>query len=163
MGVGTERPTVIARRLTPPELESAAMWEAALAADVSVGVARDGNLRLGAFAEVRTSSGPVAGGELVVEGLPPHPLDSRIGGSTSIVLRAGGNAHVFTTAFGFGYVGSFRRSDPWVRWAGHLIGARMVTSVNQSLDDPREWSMTLGLEIEPLGAVHAAFDIATGH
>jgi len=63
-----------------------------------------------------------------VEGLPPHPYTSRIGGAVSIVLRAGGNAHVFTTALGAGYVGSWPREDPWIRWLGHLVGGRIVGS-----------------------------------
>lgn len=161
-GVRTQPPTVLARSLTPPQAESSAMWEAAVAAEVTVGVAHHGNLRLGAWAELRTSSGAVAGSELVVEGLPPHPLSSRIGGAGTIVLRAGGNAHVITTALGVGYVGSWPRDDPWIRWAKHLAGARIVASLNRSLDDPREWSALFGLEVEPLGAVHAVLDLATG-
>jgi hypothetical protein len=162
LGFRTQHPTALARSLTPPEPDASSTWEAALAADVTVGVARDGNIRLGAWAELRTSSGPVAGGELVFEGLPPHPWTSRIGGAGTIVLRAGGNAHVITTALGVGYVGSWPRTDPWVRWAKHLVGARIVASVNRSLDDPRDWSATFGLEVEPLGVVHAVLDLVTG-
>jgi len=33
--------------------------------------------------------------------------------------------------------------------------------VNRSLDDPRDWSVTVGLEVEPIGAVHAVFDVVT--
>jgi hypothetical protein len=140
---------------TAPEVRST--WEAALGAELTVGVAREGDLRLGAWTEIRTSSGPVAGGELVVEGLPPHPWDSRIGGAGSLVLRAGGNEHVVTGALGFGYVGS--RGDPWPSWARHVVGARVVVSMNRSLDDPRDWSALLGLEVEPIGAVHAVIDL----
>jgi hypothetical protein len=161
LGLHRQNPNVLARGLTAPEASSSATWEGALAADVTVGVARDGNLRVGAWAEVRTTSGPVVGGELVVQGLPPHPDTSRIGAAGSIVLRAGGNARVFTAALGFGYVGSFRRSDPWIRWARHLVGARIIASVNRSLDDPREWSATFGIEVEPLGVLHAVLDLAT--
>jgi hypothetical protein len=163
-GVATQHPTVLARRVTPPEPEPASSptWEAAIAADVTFGLAQQGNVRIGAWGELRTSSGPVAGGELVVEGLPPHPLASRIGGAGTIVLRAGGNAHVVTTALGVGYVGSWPRDDPWIRWAGHLVGARLVASMNYSLDDPRDWSATIGVEVEPIGAVHAVVDVVTG-
>jgi hypothetical protein len=163
VGVATQQhPTVLARRLTPPDAESSSMWEAAAAAELTIGVARDGNLRLGAWGELRTSSGPVVGGELVLEDLPPHPFDSRIGGAGSVVLRAGGNGHLVTGAVGFGYVGSFPRSDPWLHWASHVVGARIVASMNHSLDDPRDWSATIGLEIEPIGAVHAVLDLAKG-
>ena len=97
----------------------------------------------------------------MIQGLPPHPDTSRIGGAGSIVLRAGGNAHVFTAALGFGYVGAFQRTDPWIRWARHLVGARILASVNRSLDDPREWSATFGVEVEPLGVLRAVLDLAT--
>jgi hypothetical protein len=33
--------------------------------------------------------------------------------------------------------------------------------VNRSLDNPADWSATIGLEIEPIGAVHAVLDLAT--
>lgn len=159
-GVATEHPTVLARRLTPPEPASAPTWEAAVAVELTVRIAGDDDLRLGAWGELRTSSGPVAGAELVLEGLPPHPLASRIGGAGSVVLRAGGNAHVVTGALGFGYVGSEQRR-PWIPWLGHDVGARVVASVNRSLDDPRDWSATIGFEVEPIGAVRAVVDLAT--
>jgi hypothetical protein len=166
LGVGVaspHEPDVIARRVTPPAVGSASTWEAAVAADVTVRVARDGNVRLGAWGEVRTSSDPVAGAELVLAGLPPHPYGSRIGGSGSIVLRVGANAHVITTGVGFGYVGSWPQHDPWIRWVRHVVGARIVTTMNRSLDDPRDWSATVGLEVEPLGVAHALVDLVTGH
>jgi hypothetical protein len=138
------------------------MWtEAALVADVTFRIARGGDLRAGVWGEVRTSSDPVAGAELVLAGLPPHPYSSGIGGTGSLVLRAGANAHVVTGALGFGYIGSWPRSDPWIRWARHVVGARMVVSANRSRDEPRDWSVMLGLEVEPLGVVHALFDLAT--
>lgn len=161
MGVGPQRPNILARGLTPPSVESGVTFEAALGAELTVGVARHGNIRLGAWGELRTSSGPVVGGELVLEGLPPHPYDSRIGGAGSVVLRAGGNGHVVTGALGFGYVGSWPRSDPWIGWANHVVGARIVTTLNHSLDNPYDWSVTLGLEVEPIGVVQAVLDLAT--
>ncbi len=157
MGVHSQQPTVLARSLTPPEARSSTMWEAALAVEVTVGVAHEGNIRLGTWAEARTSSGPVAGGELVIGGLPPRATR---GGGT-IVVRAGGNAHVFTTALALGYVGSWPHDEPWMPCIKHLVGARFVASVNRSLDDPRDWSATFGLEVEPLGVLHAMIDFAT--
>jgi hypothetical protein len=160
-GITSQRPDVVARRVTAPEAEPRSTWEAAVAADLTVRVARDGDLRLGAWGEVRTSSDAVAGAELVLEGLPPHPYDSRIGRTGSLVLRAGANDRIVTGAVGFGYVGSFPRYDPWIGWARHVVGARVVVSVNRAIDEPRDWSATLGLEVEPLGAVHALFDLVT--
>jgi hypothetical protein len=165
LGVGVASPhsDVIARRLTAPEVGPDSTWEAAAAADLTFRVARDGDLRVGAWGEVRTSSDAVAGAELVLEGLPPHPYDSRIGRTGSLVLRAGGNGRVITGALGFGYVGSYPRFDPWIRWARHVVGARVVFSFNRATDVPHDWSATVGLEIEPIGAVHALLDLVTGH
>jgi hypothetical protein len=164
VGVATESPDAVARRVTTTSPASISTWSwlAALSSDFSVGVARGGDLRLGAWGEIRTSSGPVAGGELVLDRLTPHSYTSRIGRAGSIVLRAGGNARVITAAFGVGYVGTFPRFDPWVRWARHVVGARTILSFDRSRDDPHDWSATIGLEIEPIGALHGLYDIVTG-
>jgi hypothetical protein len=160
----SEHPDAVARRVIMPDARPtpASTTEAALGADLTFRVARDGDLRFGAWGEIRTSSDPVAGAELVLEGLSPHPYDSRIGGAGSLVLRAGANARVVTAALGFGYVGSFPRHDPWLPWARHVVGARVVVSANRAIDDPHEWSATLGLEVEPIGAVHALLDVVRG-
>ncbi len=161
VGEASPRPEIAARRVTVPAPQTESIMEAALGAELTLGVARRGDLRAGAWGELRTTSGPVAGAELVLEGLPPHPYDSRIGGTGSLVVRAGGNAHVVTGALGFGYVGSWPRVDPWIGWARHVVGARLVVSVTRALDDPRDWSASVGLEIEPLGLAHAVVDLVT--
>lgn len=163
IGVSSQRSDVVARRVTMPAASSVSTWEVAAAADVTLRVALHGDLRAGVWGEVRTSSGPVAGAELVLEGLAPHPYDSRIGGAGSLVLRAGANAHVVTGALGFGYVGSWPRSNPSPRWARHVVGARMVLSVNRATDESHDWSATIGLEVEPIGAVQTARRLVTGH
>lgn len=158
-------PDVAARRVTTPvaPLEERSVWQAALGAELTFPMARHGDLRIGVWGEGRTTSGPVAGGELVLEGLPPHPYSSRIGGTGSLVLRGGANDRIITAALGFGYVGSFPRNDPWIDWARHVVGGRVVVSFDRAIDDPRQWSATLGLELEPIGVVHALLDLATGH
>src|SRR5258706_16361141 len=100
-------PDVAARRVTaPPPAESVSTWEAAVAADVTFPMSGHGDLRIGPWLEVRTSSGPVAGGELLLEGLPPHPYSSRIGGTGTGLLRAGANDRILTGPLGFGSLGS---------------------------------------------------------
>jgi hypothetical protein len=162
VGVASQRRDVVARGVAPPMTGSASTstWEAAAAADLTFGLARGGDLRIGVWGEVRTSSDPVAGAALVLDGLPPHPYGSRIGGAGSLVLRAGTNARVITGALGFGYVGSYPRSDPWIRRARHVVGARVVLSVNRAIERPHEWSATIGLEVEPIGVVHALLERA---
>jgi hypothetical protein len=158
-------PGLVAHRViqpTVPTSERSSTWEAAAGADLTLAVAGRGKLRVGAWGELRTSSGPVAGAELVIEGLPPHPYDSRIDGSGSLILRAGANAHVVTGALGFGYVGMWPRDGtPWIGWARHVVFARVVASMNFSTVDARDWSALIGLEIEPIGAIHAVLDLVT--
>lgn len=161
IGEASSRSELAARRVTAPAPETQSLADAALGAELTLGVALRGDLRAGAWGELRTTSGPVAGAELVLEGLPPHPYDSRIGATGSVVVRAGGNAHVVSGALGFGYVGSWPRVDPWIGWARHVVGARVVASMTRALYDPRDWSATVGLEIEPLGLAHAAIDLVT--
>lgn len=168
LGVGItsmrEEPAVAARRVTmPPEqLTSISTWNAALGAELTFPMASHGDVRIGVWGEARTTTSPVAGGELVLEGLPPKPYSSHIGGTGSLVLRAGANDRVITWAVGFGYVGSFTNNHPWVEWARHVVGARLIFAMDRAIADPREWSATLGLEVEPIGALHALYDLATG-
>jgi hypothetical protein len=150
-GVKSHAPNVATRSIVQPAPVVAGTGEAALGADVSVAVAGHGNVRLGAWGEVRTSSGPVLGGELLVHGLPPHPDVFRID-SGGLVLRGGGNAHVFTTAIGYGYVGTWSGRDDWTG-RHYLVGVRLVASMTRSVDDARDWSATLGVELEPIAAV----------
>lgn len=162
VGIASRPPDIAVRGITQPMPESSGIGEAGLAVDLSVSVARGGDVRLGAWGEMRTSSGPVLGGELIVEGLPPHPYSSSFHGSGGLVLRAGANKHIVTTAIGFGYLGSWSRSDPWLGFASHVVGVRVVALVNRSLDNSRDWSATLGVEVDPIGAVqylvHRLFD-----
>jgi hypothetical protein len=160
LGVASRRSDLVARSvIVPPAADaSTPTWEAAVAADLTLPVVRDGNLRLGAWGEARTTSGPVAGGEVVLEDLPPHWKDS----AGSLVLRLGANTRVVTAALGVGFVGAQPSSDPWIRWARHVVGARVVLSVNRAIDEPHDWSATVGLEVEPIGAIRAVVDAVTG-
>ena len=138
-GIASHAPAnVVARTIMPPTAGSRATGELAAGGDVSLAVAHRGGVRVGAWGELRTSSDPVVGAELVVGGLPPRSYGSRW--ADGIVLRAGGNDHVFTAAFGLGFTGPV--------FAHNTAGVRIVTSMNQSLDDARDWSATLGLELD---------------
>src|SRR5262249_12760422 len=149
-GIASRAPDVAARGVTQPMTETAGTGEAALGADVSVSIARDGDVRLGGWGEMRTTSGPVLGGELIVGGLPPRPYVSDFNGTGNVVLRVGANEHVIAAELGFGYAGTFARTDPWTRVASQAAGAHVVVSTTYSRDT-HDWSMTLGLEIDPIG------------
>jgi hypothetical protein len=157
-GMATQPTRVAARGIVQPVAEPETVLEGAIAADVSVGVARHGDLRLGTWAELRTTSGPVLGGELIVAGFPRHPSTGDFDGSGGLVLRAGGNGSVVTGAIGFGYTGSWSRTDPWISWARHAVGVRVVASMTRS---STEWSTTFGVELEPIGAVQALVGLVT--
>jgi hypothetical protein len=127
-----------ARSTMPPSmLESESISELALGADLSLGLALYNNLRLGAWAETRTASAPVFGGELIMA--PREHVGT--------VLRVGGNGHVITTALGFGYTGT----DPSL--SHHATGARIVASITRSFDDTPELVVTIGIEFDPIGAL----------
>jgi hypothetical protein len=153
-----------ARQLTPPTMDphTPTYLEAAAGADLTLGMALHGKLRVGAFGEIRTSSSPVMGAELVLEHLPPNPY-GRWADGAQLVIRAGAGFHVITGAIGVGYVGAWPRRDPWVSWARHVVGARLLVSMNRSTEDPRDWSATIGLEVDPTALVHAILDVATEH
>jgi hypothetical protein len=157
-GFASQHSGVTARSITEPApTGSTSTFEAAATADVTFGLAHDGDLRVGAWGELRTTSGPIAGGELVVEGLPPHAHSSD--GTGSLVLRLGANPSVITGELGVGYVGSW--TPPTIRWLRHLVGARVVVAVTRAIDQPHDWSATVGLEVEPIGLVHAIVDLVT--
>nr|HEX4314721.1 hypothetical protein [Kofleriaceae bacterium] len=154
-GTATQPADSLARTIVerPPAAASTTISEAAVAADLTLGVAFDGDLRVGAWGELRTTTDPVAGGELVVEG-------SRLAGAGSLVLRVGANSRVVTGELGVGYVGSW--SAGYHDRLRHVVGARVVLEANRALDDPRDRSITVGIEVEPIGALHAIYDLVTG-
>jgi hypothetical protein len=156
LGFGTESsaPGAAARATTPtPTVDHHSTWEAALGADFSLPIANHGDLRLGAWAEARTSSGPVLGGELIVDAVPRHLDMFLFDGQGILALRAGGNGHVVTAAIAYGYLAPWKLFGPWNGATRYMIGVRLVASATRSLDDPRDWSAIAGLEVEPIGAL----------
>ncbi len=147
-GLATRPPAFAARMTTPGmPVESATLTEGALGLDVSLGVTRGGKLRVGGWVEARTTSSPVLGGELIVA------MPSSRRGGFGIVLRGGGNGEVATGALALG----FSSPDRWLG-AGHRPGLRMVTSMTRSVDEPRDWSVTFGFELDLLGAIGVLVD-----
>jgi hypothetical protein len=157
VGVGTESAAsdLLARSVTPPPLhaERHTTLEAALGAELTLPLALRGDFRVGAWTEVRTSSGPVVGAELQLQGVPHRLHMFQYSGEGVVSLRAGGNFDVITGAIAYGYLAPW---NLWGRWDGatrYMIGVRVVASVTRAVDDPREWTATAGLELEPVGAL----------
>jgi hypothetical protein len=128
-------------------------WEVALGADLTLGVGRGGALRLGPWIEARSSSDAVAGVELVLSAAPAALDMFWYRGEGVLIARAGLSRTVRTAALSYGY------RAPWNLYrtargrTRYMIGARMVASVTQSLDDGEQWSATVGIETEPVGAL----------
>lgn len=162
IGATSQRDANVATRmLTPPTMpEPGTIVEAAAGADLSLGLAYGGKLRVGAWGELRSTSYPVLGAELILEHLPANPYGRWVDGA-QVVLRAGAGLHVITGAIGVGYVGGWPRRNPWIKSMRHVVGARIVLSGNRSTEDPRDWSATVGVEVDPTAIVHGLLDLAT--
>ncbi|MFT3696099.1 MAG: hypothetical protein QM831_23375 [Kofleriaceae bacterium] len=114
---------VLARATEPPATEHTLAFEAALDGELTFRVAR--SLRAGVYGELRTTTDPVVGAELLFNNV--------------LVFRGGGNSQVVTGGLGAGYVG---------RLGHHVFGSRLMATLNRS---QTEWSLTVGLEIDPIG------------
>jgi hypothetical protein len=154
LGYGGEvdRDPAAARDAMPAPMRGEGTIEAAFGADLTLPIARRGDVRLGPWAEARTSSRPVGGIELQLGGLPGD-LDMFFWtGEGVLTLRAGANDQVVTGALSWGY------RCPWnLRGGGgttlYMIGVRVVASYTRAIDDPHDWTATIGLETEPVGAL----------
>lgn len=141
-----------ARSIAPPPGPGGA-WEAGFGADLTLGAGDGGNLRLGAWAEARTSSPPVGGLQFVL-GARPARLDMFwYQGEGALIVRAGGNREVASIAVAYGYRAPWALWGPWDGCTRYMIGVRLVASATRSLRDPDLWTASAGLEIEPVGAI----------
>lgn len=128
-------------------------WETAGGVDATFGIGRDGTLRIGPWAELRTSSEPVVGGEVLLAGAPRELDMFWYKGEGVLIGRVGGNREIMTAAVSYGY------RAPWDLWrprygkTRYMIGVRMVGSWTRAVENPDLWSATLGIETEPVGAL----------
>jgi hypothetical protein len=154
-GTGPEQAEIRARTVSPVPDDDDRMqgWEIGGGIDLTLGIAGGGNIRLGPWAEVRTSSDAVVGGELVIVGAPRKLDMFWYAGEGMLIVRAGGNREVRTAAVSYGYRAPWNLFRPARGTTRYMIGVRMVGSITQSLEDEGVWSATLGLETEPVGAL----------
>ena len=130
-------------------------FHAAIGADVTFDAGRHGDLRVGPWLEVRgfDRAGVVAGGELAFE-RAPRKLDMFLyDGQGVLIVKAGGNDRVVTGAVAWGYLAPWTLFGPTQGNSRYMIGVRLVATATRALDDPRDWSITGGLEVEPIGAI----------
>ncbi len=149
-------PTEARPRVTSPVGDPDARdqgWEVAGGADLTLGIAKGGDLRIGPWIEARTSSDAVAGAEIMLTGSPKKLDMFWYAGEGVLIARVGGNRELRTGAVSYGY------RAPWDLYGSraskkhYMIGVRLVASWTRAVDDPRLWSATLGVETEPVGAL----------
>jgi hypothetical protein len=150
LGYGVEhaRAAIAARATSPVPDDTSSRWETGLGVDASLTVTA--HTRFGAWAELRGTQG-FAGAEVVISGAP-RSLDMFLyRGEGVLALRAGvGPEHQTTAALAYGYRCPWKLWGPYSHATRYEIGARVVANVTRA---PDEWSATLGLEVEPVGAI----------
>lgn len=151
-GMADRRDDAIARGSEPPRGQETT-WDAALGADVTLGIARRGNVRIGPWIEARGLRELVGGGEIVLTAVPRSIDMFFYRGEGILALRAGGNRDRVTAQIAYGYLAPWNLFRPQRGATRYMIGVRFAGSVTRSIDDPRDWSATVGLEVEPLGAL----------
>ena len=153
-GMGRDTPGAESRMTSPPPPEWGGRWEAGVGADLTFPLAARGDLRFGPWAELRTGSiWPVVGAELQL-GAAPRELDMFFyNGEGLLTVRGGGNHDVITGAISWGYRCPWALFDYQGDRSLYMIGARVVVAATRAIDDPHDWTATIGLEVEPVGAL----------
>ncbi len=150
-GVHHERPELLARGIVAPQMERTTGFEGALGADVTYAFPTS-RIRIGGWAELRGLT-PVGGAELLIAAAPRNLDMFFYSGEGVLAVRAGAGRDQITAAVAWGYRCPWTMFDPAPRDARYMIGARLVATATQSTRDADDWSMTLGLEVEPIGAL----------
>jgi hypothetical protein len=149
VATGEAPSTTVARTTTPPAHEADRRFAGALGAGVSLPLGS--KARIGAWVEVRGWEVPIVGGELL---LIPGDLDMFFyKGKSAISLRAGGNPDIATGQLGFYYRAPWDLFGSRPRSSRYMIGVGVVATATQSRLDSHDWSATVGLEFEPVGAL----------
>lgn len=144
--------TIAARATEPPARERATTWEVALGADATLPISSSGDVRVGPWVELRDQR-VIAGGELVIGGVPKRLNLFFYRGTGIVSLRVGGTPEVGTASLAYGYSAPWRLWGPWRGSTRYLIGVRFVGTVTRAHDDPDDWKATVGVEVEPIGAL----------
>jgi hypothetical protein len=151
IGYGVERVPVdtAARSTQPPQHDQRTAWDPALGASMTIPLPTD-KVRLGPWIELRPQ-GVFGGGELSIAG---DELDMfQYEGERVYSLRGGSSMTDITGAFAIGYRCPWKLWGPYNRATRYMIGVRIVASATRSVADPDDWSMSLGLEFEPVGSL----------
>jgi hypothetical protein len=149
-GLESARSDVLARGTSAPDATIGSAWSLSAGADVTLPLTHA--VRLGPWVGLHDKE-PMAGAELE---LTRHPASLDVffyRGEGVWTLRAGGGFDHATAALGWGYRCPWKLWGPYSRATRYEIGARIVLAATRAYSDPKAWSATLGLEIEPVGAL----------
>ncbi|MBA3465551.1 MAG: hypothetical protein H0T46_36800 [Deltaproteobacteria bacterium] len=149
-GAAYERSDTAARTTTPPAGEDRrhGRWDFGVGAEASLVLTRYS--RVGAWAELRGREG-FGGGELIITGAPRSIDMFLYKGEGVLALRGGiGPDQQQTAAIAYGYRCPWKLFGDAPRSTRYQIGARFAVTFTRS---PTEWSSTLGIEVEPVGAL----------
>jgi hypothetical protein len=152
LGVGVESvpsETVARSTLTQPTHDQRRKGDPALGADLTLPIPT-GKVRMGPWVELRPQ-GVFGGVELSIAG---DDLDMFwYEGERVYTLRAGSSMTHVTGAFAYGYRCPWKLWGPYSKASRYMIGVRLVASVSRAVDDPKDWSGSLGIEFEPIGSL----------
>jgi hypothetical protein len=149
-GVESTPSDTIARSTQPPAThDQTTMWDAALGADLTLPIPTR-RARMGPWIEV-SPKGVFAGAELSIAG---SDLDMFwYEGEKVYTLRAGSSMTHVTGAFAYGYRCPWKLWGPYSSASRYMIGVRLVASASRSVEDPKDWFGTIGIEFEPIGSL----------
>lgn len=158
--------------------QSSGVFDLRLGSDLTFGVARKDDLRLGPFAEVATStfaSFQAIGGVELFVGAVPRPLRMFLyPGEGVLVVRLGAgwtvrndnlpaarSAPVAAVTVAYGYRAPFSLREPQEQTslvpdtrpaARYMTGVRLWMGGVVDIDDGLAWQLTGGIEFEPVGS-----------
>lgn len=172
VGLERAREDAIARGTAAASTHTAARWELGLGVEGSLALSPRGDVRIGAWSELRGISrgDAFAGGELVLTRVPRRvDMFFYEGGQGTLAVRAGRSTTSATASIAYGYLAPFHlEGECKERFFGIVTGhcrdrplaatrymssLRVVATVTRALDDPRAWSATIGFEFEPVAAL----------
>lgn len=158
-------------------VDMSGVFDTRLGGDFTAAIGRKGDLRLGPFVEVATSSfasAQTVGGVELFVGAVPRPLRmflypgegilvARIGAGwtwRTDRLPASQSAPVVSVTLAYGYRAPFSLREPTVEsetpdprpLARYMTGVRLWTSATVDLDEQHAWQLTGGIEFEPVGS-----------
>ena len=151
----------LARSITPERpYDQVAGFDGALGADLLLPVPT-GNIRMGPFVEVRgLDEGDVFTGLELSLAKSPADLDMFwYDGEGVWSVRAGASVSHATAQVAWGYRCPWVMFSPAPKTTRYMIGGRIVASFTRSIVDPKDWTGSLGIEFEPVGAIRYVLGI----